>query len=98
MDDQNLPQDDHEFIVVYSAFNSAEAHIIAGRLQSEGLRAWVHQEPAGSALGINVGMLGEVRVLVRDDDYEAALRILEDDDTMPLLDETDFDDEAADDQ
>jgi hypothetical protein len=95
MDEQKSPHD-HEFIVVYSAFNVTEAHIVAGRLQSEGIRAWVHQEPAGSALGINVGILGEVRVLVRDDDYEAAIRILEDDDTQPLLDYSDQD-EADDD-
>jgi len=62
--------------VVFTTYNVAEAHIVAGRLQSEGIHAWVHQEPMGSAIGITVGPLGEVRVLVNEADFEAALDIL----------------------
>lgn len=63
--------------VVYTTYNLSEAHIVAGRLENEGIHAWVHQEPMGSAMGITVGRLGEVRVLVAEPDYEAALAILE---------------------
>ena len=80
----------NEFMVVYVASSDPEAHIVAGRLQSEGIPTWVHQEPVGSAYGITVGPLGEVRVLVRSDDYERALAILEQDpDTDTLLPDAD---------
>ena len=88
-------------MVAYITHNLPEAHIIAGRLQSEGIGAWVHQEPFGSALGITVGSLGEVRVLVDEADYEHALAILEseppalpdDVDQMIFEDDPDDDDE-----
>lgn len=81
----------NEFMVVYVAGSDPEAHIVAGRLQSEGIQSWVHQEPVGSAYGITVGPLGEVRVLVRSDDYQRALAILEQDpDADTLLPDTDI--------
>ena len=67
------------WMVVYTTNNSTEAHIVAGRLQSEGIGAWVHQEPFGSAMGITVGMLGEVRVLVSAQEYDHAIAVLDDD-------------------
>ena len=65
------------WMVVYVSYNVVEAHIVAGRLQNEGIPAWVHQEPAGSAFGITFGPLGEVRVFVNYEDYERALVLLE---------------------
>lgn len=87
-------------MVVYVTYNLAEAHIVAGRLQSEGIGALVHQEPAGSAIGITFGPLGEIKVLVEAPDYDAALALLEDDayDTLPAdTDQIIFDDEEFDD-
>lgn len=82
---------------VLSTDNMAEAHIIAGRLEYEGLHPRVHQEPLGSALGLTVGMLGEVLVLVPEAEFEAAQRLLDDDsgdddydDDTFELDEDDF--------
>lgn len=65
------------WLVVFSTYNPAEAHVIAGKLQSAGFHPWVHQEPGGSALGITVGLLGELRVLVLEQEYEAVQRLLE---------------------
>ena len=86
-----MPQNTNpnEFMVVYVAGSDPEAHNVAGRLQSEGVPTWVHQEPVGSAYGITVGPLGEGRVLVRSDDYERALAILEQDDSDFLLIDSD---------
>lgn len=64
-------------MVIYTTYNLPEAHIVAGRLDSEGIPAFVSQEPAGSAIGITYGRLGEVRVAVNAADYEQALAILE---------------------
>ncbi len=65
------------WLVIFSTYNPAEAHVVAGRLQSAGFHPWVHQEPGGSALGITVGLLGEMRVLVAEQEYEAAQHLLE---------------------
>ena len=69
--------DAQNWLVVFTTYNPAEAHVIAGRLQSAGFHPWVHQEPGGSALGITVGLLGEMRVLVLEQEYEAAQHLLE---------------------
>jgi hypothetical protein len=57
-------------MVVCSTDNLPEAHIIAGRLQNEGIPSWVHQQPGASGMGITIGLFGEVRVLVNAVDYE----------------------------
>ncbi|MBL8164978.1 MAG: DUF2007 domain-containing protein [Anaerolineae bacterium] len=66
-----------EWIVIYSTHDYAEAHVIAGRLQVEGIRAMVHQQSGAAAFGITVGILGEITVLVHPKDEERALDILE---------------------
>jgi hypothetical protein len=54
----------------------AEASIISGRLQAEGIPARMHREPAGVAIGLTVGRLGEARVLVPEPLLEQAREIL----------------------
>lgn len=66
-------------MVVYVASSEPEAYVVAGRLQSEGIGTFVHQEPVGRAYGLTVGPLGEVKVLVHPEQYEQALNILDDD-------------------
>lgn len=78
-----------EWRVVFTTTNAADAEIVAGRLRSEQIPAMVHQEAGGRALGITVGMLGEVKVLVRPGDYERAIAILEPDYPDELPDATD---------
>lgn len=67
------------WMVVYVAYSEPEAYVIVGRLESEGVEAFVHQEPVGRAYGFSVGPLGEVKVLVRAEDYDRALAILDED-------------------
>lgn len=77
MSDKNeSTQEPESWQVVYATYNPAEAHVIAGRLESAGFHPWVHQEPGGSALGITVGILGEIRVLVADSEFDAASDLL----------------------
>jgi hypothetical protein len=66
-----------EWMVVYTANNVNEGHIIAGRLVSEGIQAVVAYTPGASAMGLTVGLWGEVTVLVHPSDYETACDILE---------------------
>jgi hypothetical protein len=54
----------------------AEASIISGRLETEGLPTRVHQESAGVVYGLTVGRLGEARVLVPAPLLEQARKLL----------------------
>jgi hypothetical protein len=69
--------------VVAVANGLAQAAIIQGRLEAEGIPARIHQEPAGVAIGLTVGTLGQAKVLVPEPMAEQALRILEEPDQEP---------------
>jgi len=62
--------------VVAYAHGLADAAIIAGRLEAEGVPARIHQEPAGVAIGLTMGLLGEATVLVPEPLVERAQEIL----------------------
>lgn len=93
----------NEWMIVYSTYDLSDAHVVAGRLEVEGIRAFVYRQPGAGALGIMVGTLGEITVLVHPAQYESALLLLEPDDALDELPEsTDdviyrWDDEDADD-
>ena len=63
-------------MVVYSSNDLTDAHIVAGRLEVEDIKTFVHQQVGARALGITLGHLGEITVLVRSNDYERALELL----------------------
>jgi hypothetical protein len=77
-----------DWVVVYTTAVFPEAHIIAGRLQSEGIEPYIHTQPGASAMGITLGTFG-ISVLVRPADYDAAMLLLhgepdnDDDDLLP---------------
>jgi hypothetical protein len=74
------------WIAVYTAHNIPEAQIVAGRLQHEGIPAFVHYPVGGMAMGIN---LGEIMVLVHPDQYDLASTILFPNDPDELPDSVD---------
>jgi len=78
-----------DWMIVYETPVETEAHIVAGRLQVEGIQAVVYRQPGAAALGITIGKLGSVTVLVRPSDYERSLLLLEPDDYDELPDTTD---------
>ena len=63
--------------VVAVANGLAQASIIQGRLESEGVPTQVWQEPAGVAIGLTVGTLGQAKILVPEPLVDEALQILE---------------------
>ena len=69
--------------IVASANGLAQAAIIQGRLEAEGIPARIHQEPAGVAIGLTIGTLGQAHVLVPEPRAAEALRILEELDRDP---------------
>jgi len=93
--------------VVFSTPSRPEAHIIVGRLESEGIPAIIHSEVGRDALGIHIGRFGEIQVLVDESQAHDARMILDfvfvetyEQDTMELQalddglawDENDFED------
>ncbi|NCF68868.1 MAG: hypothetical protein GWP61_23145 [Chloroflexi bacterium] len=53
------------------------AEVIAGRLRSEGIPAWVWQQGAGRAMGLTYGPMGRGHVMVPEEHLQAAERLLE---------------------
>jgi len=62
--------------VVATASGMTQAKIIAGRLESDGIRTRLRYEAAGSIYAITIDGLGEVRILVPVPDWERAKEIL----------------------
>ena len=54
---------EEQLVTVYVA-RQMEAHIIKGRLESEGIPALLSYESAGLVYGITVDGLGEVKIMV----------------------------------
>ncbi len=65
--------------MVFETHNTSEAHIVAGRLRSEGIPTQLLPYAGGAALGITVGVFGEVRLLVPAEEVKRARTILESD-------------------
>lgn len=82
-----IPQ--NEWIVIYVTNDFTDAHIIAGRLEVEGIKAFIHRQPGASAFGITVGVFGEISVLVHPRDEARAEAILYPDEPDELPDSTD---------
>ena len=77
-----------EWIVVFETYSLQEAHIVAGRLKAYGIEAIVHTIPGASAIGITYGKLGEKSILVRLNNYEDAMAILNPDEAENLPEST----------
>ena len=65
-----------ESLVTVRTTNYMEAHIIKGRLESEGVPALLRYESAGLVYGITVDGLGQVKVMVPQRLAEDAKEIL----------------------
>jgi hypothetical protein len=67
------PQDVH-LEVVYRAAGQLEAHIIKGKLESEGIPALLQYE--SEVFGLTVDGMGEVRILVPEPKAEQAREVI----------------------
>ncbi len=50
--------------VVLTTYNQAQADVLRGLLEAQGVPARLLQEPAARALGLQVGPLGEIQIAV----------------------------------
>ena len=71
----------HEPVVVWEAANLMEAQVVKGRLESEGIPAFIRSEAAGVIYGIMAGSLARADVLVPGPLAEKAVEILFGDET-----------------
>ena len=78
-----------EWMIVYTTNDEVDAHIVAGRLEVEGIKSFIQREALGGIFGITYGALGEVNVVVNPADYDRALAILEPDELHTLSDDND---------
>lgn len=55
------------------------AQVLRGLLESQGIRVWLNQESAGTAIGLNLfSALGAVKIIVREESAERARALIED--------------------
>ncbi len=67
---------DSEPVVVWEAANLMEAHVVKGRLESEGIPALIRGEALATIYGLTAGNLATAKVLVPAPLAEKALDIL----------------------
>lgn len=84
------------WMVVARANGVTEAAIIVGRLESLGIPAFIDRESLGAVLGLTVG-IGQARVVVPEQFYDAAMAVLEPDPAISWLGDGDPTDDEDDD-
>lgn len=55
-----------------------QADLLRNLLEAQGIKVFLNQEGAGKAVGLTLGPMGEVQVLVPDNQSEAARQIVDD--------------------
>jgi hypothetical protein len=68
--------EDNKFVTVYTTNGDPEAHIIKGKLETEGIPVLLKYESAGRVFGITIDGLGEIQVQVPENMLEIARKII----------------------
>jgi hypothetical protein len=66
-----------ELVLIYTAQGMLTANLIKSLLEAEGIDCLLAQEGVGAAYGLSVGVLGEVKMWVRETDAEEAKKLIE---------------------
>lgn len=66
-----------KLVEVYTAYGEAQAQLIRGKLEAEGIRSIFQNEALGT-LGFTLDGLGAFKILVAEQDEQAAREILSD--------------------
>jgi len=66
------------WVVVETVQGELQAEILRGFLEAQGFPVLLSQEGAGRAIGLSVGPLGEVEILVPEENQKDAQQILAD--------------------
>ncbi|MBG0786236.1 MAG: DUF2007 domain-containing protein [Anaerolineaceae bacterium] len=65
-----------KLVKVYTTAGDLEAEFIKGFLHGQGIEAVISQESVAKTLGLTVGRLGEVKILVPEEQAEEAATLL----------------------
>ena len=65
-------------LVTVDETTNAHAQVLRGYLESQGIRVWLNQESAGTAIGLNMALLGTVKIIVKAESAERARALIED--------------------
>jgi hypothetical protein len=68
---------DTKFITVYTAYGEPDAHIIKGKLETEGIPVILKYESAGLVFGIITDGLGQIQIQVPEDMVDVAKKSIE---------------------
>ena len=71
-----MSKDEQKLVAVYKAAGELEAQVIKGLLDSCNIPCFLKGEAVGNIYGLTVDGLGEVKVMVRESDAEAAREII----------------------
>ncbi len=66
-----------ELVKIYTAAGELDAEMVKGFLEAQGIKVMLVQESIGRTYGLTVGMLGEVQLLVPNDQAEEAKKLIE---------------------
>ncbi len=66
---------DHRWITLLVTYEPLEAEMVKGLLESGGIPVVIRSAKV-TPYPVNIGRMGEIRVMVREEDREAAERIL----------------------
>jgi hypothetical protein len=66
-----------EYIVLQSFTNYIDAHIIAGRLEEEGINCWLKDENSVTVNPLWTNALGGIKIMVAKEQQADALKLLE---------------------
>jgi len=83
---------------VYTAANAAEAAVVRGLLESEGIPVFEQHEALGNVIAVSVGKLAEVRLLVPSPLADKARALLEADVELPVTMEAEAEETASNEQ
>ena len=69
---------DDQWVVVTEVSGELQASLVRNLLEAQGIKVFLNQEGAGKAVGLSLGPLGEVQILVPENQKEAAQKIVDD--------------------
>lgn len=74
------PEEEVTWVPVAEALGATQAAMIVEYLKAEGIQAWVHG--GSEAFAFNIGELGKISIMVREEDVEEALSLLQDEEPL----------------
>ena len=69
---------DEKWVEVTKVSGELQAGLIRNLLEAQGIKVFLNQEGAGKAVGLSVGPMGEVQILVPENQSEEARKIVDD--------------------